>query len=364
MSTEFVTLKKSDPLFLNYLWGSAETLKKNNLRALPVKTYNLGTIEESVTFEVQSKDKIQSPNIFSTLISLMKLNTFILVLFPAFYLLVKNHVDSVLNNPLTFVFAVISSLFLFAAINIRNDIVDHISGFDRVNIAFSKKAIRSGWISARSASIFSWALVLIAAIWAVPVVIIYSQLFLIIAVAAALFAIGRFYKKNSYKDQHFGEIILFVVSGPLLSLGLQMSMGAPVDDEVVSFGTLWGFFVVYLIQVNNFSHMMTSSLSGIKNTMTKLGFDVSQKVLIWWWLFLVALCFLFLAKYSTVFWSLAGFSALVLFSIPLCFRISNIKSPMGSGLIQIKKSVRICFVVTVLILFCERISKLTSAEWF
>lgn len=357
MPTQYVTVKKSQPEFSDYLWGRVENNHKyplhNNQRAIPVKTYYLGTAEESVTFELKNVFEITKPGIFVFLASLIKLNSFVLILFPLFYVLAKNYENGGYLNPVGILFAAISSVFLFAGLNIRNDVYDHISGFDRVNLDLNKKPIRMGWVSAQRASQISLMLIISAGLLALLAARVQPKLVWVIVPAVILFFLGSFAKNNSYKQQHSGEIILFILIGPALATGFQVAAGFAIDGEILNFGALWGFAVFYLIQVNNFSHIMTSSQSGIQNTMTKLGFDWSQKFLISAWIFFIAGMMMFHFNYSTGYWAVISTVLLLSCSLPTLLKVSNIKSPMGSGLQVIRREVHRNFLIVIFLFLGE-----------
>lgn len=344
MPTQFVTVKKSQAEFADYLWGRTQNAGQ---RAIPVKTYSLGTPEESVTFELRNVADIVRPGFFSFFAALIKVNSFILILFPLFYVLYKNYSGAGYLNPFGILFAAVSAVLLFAGLNIRNDVYDHISGFDRVNIDLNRKPIKLGWISARKASQISLGFIVVAGLFAVLAALVQPKLGWIIAGALLLFLLGSFIRNNSYKQQHSGELILFVLAGPALAAGFHMAAGAAVDNEILNFGVLWGFVVLYLIQVNNFSHIMTSSQSGIKNSMTKLGFDLSQKFLISVWGVIIALNLVFHLNYFGSFMAIVNSAVLIAVSFPTMRKISNIKSPMGSGLQVIRRDVRRNFLVLI-----------------
>lgn len=355
MPAQYVTVKKSQTEFADYLWGRLETT--THRRAIPVKTYSLGTTDESVTFELRDIAEIKKPGPFALGAAIIKLNSFILIMFPLFYVLEKNYGAGGYLNPLAILFAAASSVFLFAGLNVRNDVFDHISGFDRVNIDMNNKPIRMGWISAQRASRVSRALIIFAAVLAVPAALLRPQLLWIIGTAIFLFLVGRFSKGNSYKQQHSGEVILFVLIGPALATGFQVATGSEIDNEILSFGALWGFLVLYLIQVNNFSHIMTSSQMGIRNTMTKLGFDWAQKFLISLWLVFLVLNMIFHFNYSNIYWTVINSTALLAVSVPTLMKIADIKSPMGSGLQVIRKDVYRNFLIVIVLALLE-------ASWY
>lgn len=357
MAARYLTLKQNDPEFSRYLWGDFSVTE----RAIPVKTHYVGTPDEAVTFELQDSRDIQRPGVLKFLSVFLKVRSFILVMFPLLYVLVKNSLSSTIADPLSMALATLAMLLLFAGLNIRNDIHDHLSGFDRVNTDAAVKPIRMGWITARRSSRISLMLISASAVLALPVGLLHPELFSVLAVALVLFFAGRFARSNSYKQQHFGELVLFVLMGPALVSGYQVAMGAGIDTEVLCFGVLWGYAVLYLIQVKNFSHIMTSSQNRIRNTMTKLGFDRAQKFLVLSWIVFLLLWLCFQIFFRNMYFGIFSVLLLLLSSIPLFKRIAHTKSPVGSGPRLISRQALQTFLLMVTVFTFEVIWSLWSS---
>ena len=353
-ATKLVTLKRADPLFNKYLWGD---IRENGqkLRALPIETLNLNSNDEVVTFQIFSKSQIKKPQAFVFVASLIKLKSYILILLPLFFVLAKNYIDNRFYDPFSLSFASIAMLFFYAALNIRNDLNDYISGYDRVNFSFSKKPISLGWISALKASRVSWVLFALAFLFSLPALILEPELDRVVAVVALLFMLGQFFKKNSYKDQSLGEIILFILIGPGVASGYQVALGSGIDTEILAFGVLWSFAVLFLIHINNFSHLLTSSQAKIQNTITRMGFDKTQKFLIIWWSLFFVFWFLFHWFYASSLWTYFTTSLLVFWSIPTLIKINQIRSPIGSDLNLIRKQVYKTFLMMTVLFFVENL---------
>lgn len=348
MATQFATLKKTDPSFTNYLWGQFS----QNEVAIPIKSYNLGTPEESVTFEIKKNTEIEKPNFLLLLASLIKVRSFIILLFPILYVLLMNF-RQLSFDLLSFVFAMASSVLLFAGLNVRNDVHDHISGYDRVNIDSNTKPIRLGWITAKAASQISLVLVFAAGALSAPTILLNPEVVWVILFSLGLFLIGRFAKNNSYKNQHFGELVLFMLAGPCLVVGFQLASGTSIDLQVLLFGVLWGLAVLFLIQLNNFSHIMTSSQNGIRNTVTKLGFDLAPKFLVFCWLVFLAVWGAHQFLFFNNLWGALSSVTLAALSVWFFIKILNIKSPMGSGLNKARRSGYYLFLSTVALLLLQ-----------
>lgn len=332
MST-FITLKKKDSNFKNYLLG---TFSKTQI-AMPMTTMNLDSPEETVTFEIVDKSSIVKPSAFYIFFSLIKFQNLFLILLPLFYVLVKNYVDNRFRDPGTCLIASVGMLFIFAALNIRNDVNDHMSGYDRVNIAVKAKPINKGWVTAAQASLISWILTFIAIAISIPVMIRQPEEARVLAVVTVLIFAGRLLSKNSYKNQRWGEVIFFILAGPGVISGYQVALGAGIDTEGLAFGILWAWGIQFLVHLNNFNHILTSTQAGIKNTMTNAGFDKAKKILIGWWCCFIGLWILYHYFYASTFWSYFTTAILIFWSIPTIVKISEISSPLGSDLTEAKK---------------------------
>jgi 1,4-dihydroxy-2-naphthoate octaprenyltransferase len=355
MATQFVTLKSSDPDYSRYLWGDFSE-QGQQFRAIPIKSYNLGTAEESVTFEIKNKNEINLPSWPRFLSATVKLRSYILIMLPLFFILAKHAVDDRFDI-VSVISASTALLLLYAGFNIRNDVADHISGYDRVNLDSTKKPIRLGWISAKRAKMISNILIGSAAIVSIPSLLLNLKIFLVLGIVLVLSLAARFVKNNSYKNRHFGEFVLLLVSGPALLSGLQLATGSDLDSETVTFGVLWGLLVLFLVQINNFSHIMTSSQHQIKNTMTKLGFDHAQKFLVIMWTGILILWLYYEYDFHPNILSWIGIALVFAVSLMFLKNIIHIKSPMGSGLKKAKNSAQKLFLLMCFIIFLQSLDQ-------
>jgi len=348
-NSRFVTVRKYDPNFLRYLWGKTE----KNVRAIPVQSLNVGLDDELVTFELKPIEEIAKPGFFLFFSTVIKLRSYILLLFPLFYIVAKNFADEKFTDPLALCFAAVATLFIYGGLNIRNDIADHISGFDRVNIPTSSKPILLGWTTASNLSKLSWCLLIVGILLAVPVLLLEHDEIKIVAVITVLLLLGQFLKKNSYKEKIWGEVILFLLMGIGLTSGFQEALGSNIDSETVLVGIFWGASVLFLVHINNFSHLLTSTQAGIKNTMTNLGFDRAKIFLGVWWLACIIGWFALHSSFGSTYWTWFTTAILAFWSIPLFIKLSQIRSPLGSDLMKIRSSAHKTFLMMVAIFFVE-----------
>lgn len=345
----FITVKKSDPEFRSYLMGTV----KPDLRPVPTKSLNVGRSDELVTFEMKPISEVHRPSLLVQTVEILKIKSYILILFPLFFVLVKNIATEKFFDPLSLTFAVASLFFIYGGLNMRNDVADHISGFDRVNTSVKTKPINAGWITAAKLSWLSYIAIFIGVLLALPVLLLQFETWKIIAVSSPLLVAGQFLQKNSYKEKWFGELVLFFLMGIGVATGFQLAMGAGVDAQVIVFGLFWGSVVVFLMHVNNFSHLMTSTQAGIKNSITKLGFDKSKIFLAIWWSACLFLWTWYHFIFATGFWKWIGCLGLLGATVPFFMVLYQTRSPIGSDSVYFRVCAYRIFAFMVFLFYLE-----------
>jgi 1,4-dihydroxy-2-naphthoate polyprenyltransferase len=342
----FKTLKRTDPEFKKYIWGSFS----ENHKAVPVSATNNG----EVTFEIIPDDELNKPSFAVVLYSLTKWNYFYLLLVPVYYVFVKNMVYDRLFDIQNFIFSILSSIFLCSGLNIRNEVMDHLTGYDLAVQLGTPKPIAKGWISARNAQVLSWLFIFCSLILCAPVLMAQKEALRVAIVTLVLFVVGRFFYKNNYKFNALSEFVLFLLLGPALCSGYQVSLGSGVDTEILVFGTMWGVASMFLVFVVQFSNLFETSQAGIKNTITKIGFDKAKKYLKIWWTLFIVLWFIYHYFYSSVYWNVFTNLILIFWSFSTFIKISQVHSPIGSDLKNIRLAGFRIFYLMIFLIVAEQ----------
>jgi 1,4-dihydroxy-2-naphthoate octaprenyltransferase len=327
------TLSKGDPEFESYLLG---TFSKDK-RALPLQTLNANSLRETVTFEIVPVSQIQKPSFALLFLNLLKVRSCILVLFPIFLILIKNTVDKNIKDPIVVLISTFGILSTYIAVNLRNDYTDHMKGLDRINPQAGSRVIQKGWLTA--AQVRSWAhLFVIFAMVAAGLVIFAFPMVMGVVILTMLVGIwAQFLKRGSFKYHKGGEVFVFFLLGPLLTTGYQISISGFWDRESLFLGIMWGWLAVFLQHIKNFEFIMVNSQAGFHNTVTWLGFDKSKILLKVWWVAFLAMFLTYHYRYSGIFWTWFLGSVLVFCGMPLFIRLTNLRSPVGSDLINVRK---------------------------
>ena len=323
--SQLVTFSKKDKEFQAYLEG---TFSKTH-RALPLKTLNANTASEAVTFKIVPVIEIQSPSFLHKIFQLYKVRTFLLVLVPLLLTFTKNMEDGRLRDSMGAWTAFAGVLLAFIAVNLRNDYVDHMKGVDRVLERSGSRAIQSGWVTAAQVKTASNIFLVLSLFIGILLVLSYPKLVGVIAISSVIGLWAQFNKTNSFKYRVGGEVCLFLMLGPLLTLGYQIAMGARPDTEVLLLGSLWGWLILFVMHLKNFMNIFMSSQAGFKNTINYLGFDKARRLIIFWWVAYVVFSFAYHIKYASNFWGLYSTVVLALCSFPFLGKLRKVSSPIG-----------------------------------
>ncbi len=340
---DLITLSKGSKDFDSYLLGTFAPDK----RALPLQTLNVNSSAETVTFKIVPVSEIGRPSFLQIGAQVLKIRSLLLVLVPLFLMVTKNIADSTLMDPLSTMLATFGVLLAFLAVNVRNDYLDHMLGVDRVLEESGSRAIQKGWVTAARLKSISSVLLILSLLCALPLVLTYNSLAGVIAMGLVIGLWAQFKRKNSFKYRIGGELALFVMLGPLLTVGYQLAMGAPFDGESVWIGCVWGWLTLFVVHLRNFRNIFTSSQAGFNNTVNWLGFDKTRRLLAMWWLVFLAINLGYHLYFAGFYW---GFYLSIVLSAPTLMFISklkNISSPIGSELYEVYKMGTYLFLLTI-----------------
>lgn len=341
--SQLITLSKNSPEFESYLLGTFASDK----RALPIQSLNVNSASETVTFKIVPLSEVVRPSWIVVALKSLKVRSFLLLLVPLFLVLTKNVVDHTVRDSLTTIIATVGLVFAFISANLRNDFMDHVKGVDRIIANSGSRSIQNGWLTAMQVKNYSSFFLLLAGLSSLPVVFAFPHVAAVIALAVAVGMWAQFKRKNSFKYQIGGEIALFLLLGPLLTVGYQLSMGADLDPEVFWLGCLWGWGVLFIVHLRNFTNILPSSQAGFKNTVNWLGFDNARRLLAFWWIAFIGGNLAYHYIFAGTYWGFYLSVAVLLVSVSFVGKLKSTSSPVGSELRQVSKHGLTLFLIII-----------------
>jgi 1,4-dihydroxy-2-naphthoate octaprenyltransferase len=179
------------------------------------------------------------------------------------------------------ILAVAGALLLHLAVNAFAEIQDTLRlmdlrrwyGPDR-----ELSAILEGWISPRKLWVVGSLLLVAALACGGPLLWKHSEALMPMAAMAALAAWGYAQPPLALKYRGWGELVLFLASGPALALGLSWCFFGQWNVSIVSLGACLGFWNVALHHVGNLLDADQDRDHGVATLVTRLGFLRSRWV--------------------------------------------------------------------------------------
>ncbi len=332
-SASFRTLEKKAPEFESYLRG---TFSKKE-RALPVKSLNVNTDQESVTFQIVPLSEIKRPSYFTIWMKAFRPRSFLMVLFPMFVVASKNIVDNVNIDSMTLILATLGVLFLYAAFNLRNDYVDHMKGFDRIDLQLGSRPIQAGWLTAETVRKVANLFIILSFILAFPIFIAVPPILLFVAIALLISYLVLFRLRVSFKEIAGGELGIFLLVGPLLTSGYELSFTGVIRPETVVIGLIWGGMALMPIHLRNLELIVSQSQAGLHNMVNYFGFDKAKRFIAYWWILCLGGFVGYHFEYSGFFWCWFYTCFMAFVSILFFQDLSFLQSPAGSRMLAVRK---------------------------
>jgi 1,4-dihydroxy-2-naphthoate octaprenyltransferase len=324
--SELLTLSKSDPRFRSYIEG---TFSKE-YRALPIQSLNVNTEAEQVTFKIFPVKEVEQPLLGLHWLQVLKVRNFLLVALPIFLVFVKDWMDDAIPDPITGTLSSLGAIFLMTAVNLRNDYLDHLSGLDRLHPQSELRAIQKGWVTAAQVRKWSFVYLVLGILLGLPSLLLYPKIIFLVGVLALIGIFGMTSYKMGLKYRRWSEWTVFLLLGPLLTCGIQYSLGNLLDLQTVWIGVLTGWLSVFYLHLKNFDQLMVNEQAQFGNTMAWLGFEKGKSWLLTWWILFLLLFHVYQFYFAPLVWQVIFLASSLFVTWPMVKALRKLKSPLGS----------------------------------
>ncbi len=283
---DFITISRNDYRFLDYLKGTFA----RDQRAIPTESLNVKGKKDYVVFKIVPVTSVPKPNWIEFLWKTLRVPSLTLSMGPLLTMLTYISV-SYSNFDRTMAWLCLLPVLLFhLAMNLINDYYDHLKGIDG---AGAVKSIQLGWV--RGIDLYRCGLFLLGVGVAIGVYILLvspQQLFILSLLSG--FGVLQFSSNRFGLKYHgFGELTVFLLSGPLLCIGYSWAVMGKIDGVSLLVGLFLGSLSLFVIHINNLKEILTASHAGVVNLSTIFGFDKGKKIgttillvatSVWWFL--------------------------------------------------------------------------------
>ena len=304
---QFVSISVSESDYKAYIEGRLF----GDQRIESIASLNVNSPEERVIFRLR-KPVVQSwVEKLIILTRILRLNHLSLVLSPliagVLFIFFQQGVFYLSKSLLLFGALICSHAAFFSI----NDYFDHKNGVDRIDSKGGSQMIQQGYFPAFRLKIVGQAFAVCAAIMGFFAVEIKILILFPLFIFTFFVIFGYVTSGQGLKKMGLGDFVVFLALGPLLSLGISVSLTGDVLRELIIFGIIFGFVSMLALQMKKLENIMVDSKAGINTMVCRLGFDRAKK-LICFELIVVSLVF-----YFSLFFVFGHHSILILLSVIL-----------------------------------------------
>jgi 1,4-dihydroxy-2-naphthoate octaprenyltransferase len=239
-------------------------------------------------------------------------------------------------NRLSFWLSFISVLLLQIAVNVLNDVEDHVNLVDAPGDVGGSGVIQKGWITARSLATFGYASLFLAGICGIYPFISHFLLIWPIALLSLVGVIGYSGKPFRFKYRAMGDVVVFLLCGPFLAYGFSVATFGRASMTSVLIGLVFGLAAVGILHANNLNDLEIDLSRGARTIANRIGFESSKRYLYSIY-FLIALS-LFMSlfiKQIPLWFSLVPFLVTPAV-IRVLRKVKSASGPLSSSIIKIR----------------------------
>lgn len=172
----------------------------------------------------------------------------------------------------TVVTALLSMLMLQISVNVFNDVEDYLKLIDLPDTLGGSGVIQSGWLSTKSMKHFAWVMLLLACVFALPAITKSPVYISLCAVLAGLGVLGYSGKPFQFKYRALGDVFVFLLCGPVLTIGVSLAATNLVTLNAVILGCFFGLIACGILNANNLNDINVDTAQGGKTLASILGF--------------------------------------------------------------------------------------------
>lgn len=186
-------------------------------------------------------------------------------------------IDTGLRNDAVWICAAFLAVTLLQiAVNILNDVSDHQRLIDLPDQKGGSGVIQKGWIRPITLQRAAWTFLAIGMGLGVASVLAMGLSPWWIALAAFIGSLGYSNRPFSFKYVALGDLVVFLLCGPLLTLGFSLAIYGEMENWNLLVGSAFGWLAVGILHANNTSDILIDRQRGARTVANVLGFHKSK----------------------------------------------------------------------------------------
>ncbi len=232
--------------------------------------------EQKVYFSLTPLSEIKHPSLLIKWLSSLRAISLTVMLTPTIAVLIYGLQKKLVADHYAMLTAVIIPCLLLLAVNLFNDVRDHVKLLDLPGSNGGSGVIQKGWltpIQLRRGAIF---LVMISLLLCLPILLKNLQLMIAVLLVTLIAVIGYSGRPFNLKYRALGDLTVFLMCGPLLTSAYALATFNYLDTSIILFGCLLGLMANGILHANNLNDIKIDQQAGAKTIAILLGFEKSK----------------------------------------------------------------------------------------
>lgn len=271
LTNSYKSLTPKDAEYLKYMMGSFSETE----RAIPQASLNPQSVSDVVTFEIKKIEALELASPLKKILMLLKPQSWLIVLVP-FIVVGRMDVHSTFATQLM-LFLSLVTLMIFA--NWQTDLVDHLKGWDRLSGEKNKSVLQKGWFTGQQLQQWSKGVLIFNVVLGIPLIMNNPWVLVpyALGVLALLLLLPRWWRQPVKTG--FSSLVIFLLTGPLLSVGIDLALDGKMNKNSLFLGVAWGLWMSFMRQQNAYTQQWRSFYKNSSYSFLNLGFDRSKALM-------------------------------------------------------------------------------------
>lgn len=172
--------------------------------------------------------------------------------------------------------AILAAVLLQVAVNLLNDFEDYLRLIDLPGSLGGSGVLTNGLIKAKTLQRVAFGFLLAGILCGVPALLRNFESLIWIGGIAVLGVVGYSGKPFRFKYVALGDLSVFVLVGPLLTLGIDVAATGTWSTTSLLLGLVFGFLSAGILHANNMQDIVSDTQSGAQTLASKIGFKASR----------------------------------------------------------------------------------------
>lgn len=172
--------------------------------------------------------------------------------------------------------AVFGVLCLQVSVNLFNDVGDYIKLIDLPSTLGGSGVIQQGWVNTLTVKKAAIVFLVLGCVLGFPALLHAPVAILMCGILAVMGVVGYSGKPFNLKYKGLGDLAVFVLCGPVLTMGFSYAATGMVQDGVVLIGCYFGFAAAAILNANNMNDIEVDTSRGASTLASVMGFVVAR----------------------------------------------------------------------------------------